>query len=66
MRVLLQFLENFSLLGVSQDVAMQMVSIGFIIGIIQDSVETALNSLSDVLITATTEFAEKNKISKSK
>lgn len=55
-----------SMLGVSQDVAMQMVSIGFIIGIIQDSVETALNSSSDVLITATAEFAEKNKISKSK
>lgn len=48
-----------SLLGVSQDVAMQMVSIGFMIGIIQDSVETALNSSSDVLITATAEFSQK-------
>jgi len=48
-----------SMLGVSQDVAMQMVSIGFIIGIIQDSVETALNSSSDVLITATAEFSQK-------
>lgn len=46
-----------SLLGVSQDVAMQMVSIGFMIGIIQDSVETALNSSSDVLFTATAEFS---------
>ncbi|MBQ0051492.1 MAG: serine/threonine transporter SstT [Treponema sp.] len=49
-----------SMLGVSQDVAMQMVSIGFMIGIIQDSVETALNSSSDVLITATAEFAQRN------
>lgn len=46
-----------SLLGVSQDVAMQMVSIGFMIGIIQDSVETALNSSSDVLYTATAELS---------
>lgn len=50
-----------SMLGVSQDVAMQMVSIGFIIGIIQDSVETALNSSSDVLITATADYMEKEK-----
>ena len=50
-----------SLLGVSQDVAMQMVSIGFIIGIVQDSLETALNSPSDVLITATAEYMQKNK-----
>lgn len=50
-----------SMLGVSNDVAMQMVSIGFIIGIIQDSVETALNSSSDVLITATAEFVQRRK-----
>lgn len=50
-----------SLLGVSQDIAMQMVSIGFIIGIVQDSLETALNSSSDVLITATAEYMQKNK-----
>ncbi len=50
-----------SLLGVSSDVAMQMVSIGFIIGIVQDSVETALNSSSDVLITATADFMDKQK-----
>lgn len=50
-----------SLLGVSQDVAMQMVSIGFIIGIIQDSVETALNSSSDVLITATADYIQQKK-----
>lgn len=51
-----------SLLGVSSDVAMQMVSIGFIIGIVQDSVETALNSSSDVLITATADMMEKQKL----
>lgn len=50
-----------SLLGVSSDVAMQMVSIGFIIGIVQDSVETALNSSNDVLITATADFMDKQK-----
>ena len=50
-----------SLLTVPQDVAMQMVSIGFIIGVIQDSLETALNSSSDVLLTATAEFYELNK-----
>lgn len=50
-----------SMLGVPQDIAMQMVSIGFMIGIIQDSLETALNSSSDVLITATADFAQKNK-----
>ncbi|MCR5605772.1 MAG: serine/threonine transporter SstT [Treponema sp.] len=53
-----------SMLGVSQEVAMQMVSIGFIIGIIQDSIETALNSSSDVLITATADFMQKNKAAK--
>lgn len=47
-----------SLLGVSQDVAMQMVGIGFIIGVVQDSVETALNSSGDVLFAATAEFRE--------
>ena len=42
-----------SLFGVSNDVAMQVVAIGFIIGILQDSAETALNSSTDVLFTAT-------------
>jgi serine/threonine transporter len=45
-----------SLLGISNDVAMQVVAIGFIIGVIQDSCETALNSSSDVLFTATAEY----------
>ena len=45
-----------SLFGIGNDVAMQVVAIGFIIGVIQDSCETALNSSSDVLFTATAEY----------
>ena len=41
-----------SLFGISNDVAMQVVAIGFIIGILQDSAETALNSSTDALFTA--------------
>ena len=41
-----------SLLGISADVAMQVVAIGFIISVVQDSAETALNSSTDVLFTA--------------
>ena len=47
--------------GIGNDIAMQVVGIGFIIGVIQDSCETALNSSSDVLFTATAEFAERAK-----
>ncbi len=47
--------------GVGNDVAMQAVGIGFIIGVIQDSVETALNSSGDVIFTATAEMHEKMK-----
>jgi len=47
-----------SLLGVGQDIAMQVVGVGFIIGVVQDSLETALNSSGDVLFTATAEFME--------
>ncbi len=47
-----------SLLGVPADIAMQVVGVGFIIGVIQDSVETALNSSGDVMFTATAEFME--------
>ncbi len=50
-----------SLLGVGQDVAMQMVSVGFIIGVVQDSLETAINSSGDVLFCATAEFRERIK-----
>ena len=49
------------LFGISGDVAMQVVGIGFIIGVIQDSCETALNSSSDVLFTATAEFYSRRK-----
>ena len=40
---------------------MQMVGVGFIIGVVQDSVETALNSSGDVLFAATAEFYERRK-----
>ncbi|MGG7081096.1 serine/threonine transporter SstT [Bifidobacterium catenulatum] len=45
-----------SLFGISNDVAMQVVGVGFIIGVIQDSVETCLNSASDVEFAATAEY----------
>lgn len=41
-----------SLFGISNELAMQVVAVGFIIGVVQDSVETALNSSTDVLFTA--------------
>ncbi len=47
-----------SLFGISNDIAMQVVAVGFIIGVIQDSVETALNSSGDVLFAATAEYYE--------
>ena len=47
-----------SLFGISNDVAMQVVAVGFIIGVIQDSCETALNSSSDALFTATAEYRD--------
>lgn len=50
-----------SLFGISNDIAMQVVGVGFIIGVLQDSCETALNSSSDVLFTAVAEFAERRK-----
>lgn len=43
-----------SLFGISNDIAMQVVAVGFIIGVLQDSAETALNSSTDVLFTAAT------------
>ena len=42
--------------GISNDIAMQVVGVGFIIGVIQDSVETCLNSASDVEFAATAEY----------
>lgn len=50
-----------SLFGISNDVSMQVVAVGFIIGVVQDSVETALNSSSDVLFTATADLYERMK-----
>ncbi len=50
-----------SLFGISNDIAMQVVAVGFIIGVVQDSVETALNSAGDVLFTATAEFYQRRK-----
>ncbi|MGB7473855.1 serine/threonine transporter SstT [Trichococcus sp.] len=50
-----------SLFGIPNDVSMQIVGVGFIIGVLQDSFETALNSSTDVLFTATAEFAKRRK-----
>ncbi len=50
-----------SLFGVPGDVVMKVVGVGFIIGVLQDSFETALNSSTDVLFTATAEFAKRRK-----
>ena len=46
-----------SLFGISNDVAMQVVGVGFIIGVVQDSVETMLNSSGDVMFAATAEYS---------
>jgi serine/threonine transporter len=54
-----------SLFGVHADVAMQVVGVGFVIGVIQDSVETALNSSGDVMFAATAEYAQWKKDGKS-
>lgn len=50
-----------SLFGIPNDVAMQTVGVGFVIGVIQDSFETALNSSGDVVFAATAEFRERIK-----
>lgn len=50
-----------SFFGISNDIAMQAVAVGFIIGVIQDSVETALNSSGDVFFTATAEYYDRKK-----
>ena len=51
-----------SLFGISNDIAMQVVGVGFVIGVIQDSVETAINSLTDVLFTASSDYRERRKL----
>lgn len=50
-----------SFFGIGNDMAMQAVAIGFIIGVVQDSVETALNSSGDVFFTATAEYFDRKK-----
>ncbi|MBP6561994.1 MAG: serine/threonine transporter SstT [Neisseriaceae bacterium] len=52
------------LFGISNDVAMQVVAVGFIIGVLQDSAETAMNSSTDVLFTAAVCLAEQEKAQK--
>lgn len=54
-----------SLFGIPNEVAMQVVGVGFIIGVLQDSIETALNSSTDVLFTATAEYKKRIKEGKS-
>ena len=53
-----------SMMGISNDVAMEVVAVGFIIGVIQDSVETAVNSSGDVIFTATSEYYSRKKAGK--
>ncbi|AFH62504.1 serine/threonine transporter SstT [Paenibacillus mucilaginosus K02] len=50
-----------SIFGIPNDIAIQVVGVGFIIGVLQDSFETALNSSSDVLFTATAEYTKHRK-----
>lgn len=47
--------------GISNDISMQVVGVGFIISVLEDACETALNSSTDVLFTATAEYAERRK-----
>lgn len=49
------------LFGIPADVAMQVVGVGFVIGVLQDSFETSLNSSTDVLFTATAEYKKRLK-----
>ena len=53
-----------SLFGISSDIAMQVVAVGFVIGVIQDSFETALNSATDVVFTATADYVQWKKENK--
>ncbi len=50
-----------SFFGISNDIAMQAVAVGFIIGVVQDSVETALNSSGDAFFTAVAEFHDRRR-----
>ncbi len=53
-----------NMFGISNDIAMQVVAVGFIIGVLQDSCETALNSSTDVLFTAAACRAEDDRLAK--
>lgn len=55
-----------SLFGIPNDIAMQVVAVGFIIGVVQDSVETALNSSGDALFTIAAEMRERMQREKNK
>ena len=50
-----------SLFGLPGDISMQVIGVGFIVGVIQDSCETALNSSTDVLFTTATEMRDARK-----
>ncbi|MGE6259926.1 serine/threonine transporter SstT [Heyndrickxia sporothermodurans] len=54
-----------SLFGIPNDVAMTVVGVGFIVGVLQDSCETALNSSTDVLFTAAADIRKRRKEGKS-
>ena len=53
-----------SLFGIPNEIAMKVVAVGFVVGVLQDSSETALNSSTDVLFTAAAELAERRKSKK--
>ena len=53
-----------SLFGISNDIAIQVVGVGFIISVLQDSLETMLNSSSDVVFTATAEYYQRRTLKK--
>ena len=50
-----------SLFGIPNDLAMEVVGVGFIVGVVQDSCETALNSSTDVLFTAAAEWGARRR-----
>ena len=50
-----------SLFGIQNEIAMQVVGVGFIVGVLQDSCETALNSSTDLLFTASAEYMKMRK-----
>ena len=55
-----------NLFNIPNDIAMQVVAVGYIIGVIQDSCETALNSSTDVLFTAAADIAHSQELEQPK